>query len=653
MVSSFVSALLLFAAAWAPDLPQEPVPIADVCVDADHDGFADRAGEVVRVFGAVTAAPFPAFRSDEREYRFYIEDDSGGVRVVQPSLDGLLELTAGVAVELEGEVGQYNGMPVLRLVRILRITSSPGVVPRDVRWESFDGEALCGSLVSVHGPISYEDKRYFIGEGDDRIRLFLRPSKEYVPFVSEIGEGYEVEVVGIVEQFSSKPPFQGGYRLRPRGLPDVMVVVPFLARREFRVGALVGLGCLVALFGWLALRWRRAKSELEAPEVQRMHALGTMAGGVAHEFNNYLLAIVGFAELAREELPAGAAARGHLDEVLAASGRAKALIEQILSYSRTKDGELDRVDAAEAVREGLRLVRAVMPATVEVVERFATDLGSLAADRGQLNQVLLNLGTNASRAMPNGGTFTVGMERVEIDDNQRRDLRLPCSGAHLLLEVSDTGGGMTEDVRDRVFDPFYTTRERAEGTGLGLSVVHGIVKRHRGAIAVESTVGKGTAFKIYLPVAQGSEPLASEPAGEEAVVVAPGTLSNAGRVLLVDDQRNLTRLVERLFERMGFEVMTANDGMQAFALVARDPAAFSLIVSDLTMPKMSGLELARRVRELREDLPFLLMTGNASSLDHERLVDVGVDAVLTKPFGGAELAAEVGRLVGAAGGAQA
>jgi len=650
MPRSLACMLSLAVAAAANCAPQDPIAIAEVVADRNGDGVVDRLGETVRVRGALTALPFPAFRGDEREYRFYLQDRSGGLRIIQSTQQGLLEMVMGVEVEVEGEIGQYNGMPTLRMGEVVGFGPAAAVQPVEVPWDRFYGEALSGMLVRVRGPLHYEDKRYFLGTGDKRLRLFLRPSKEYVPFVSELGEGFEVDIVGIAEQYDRDPPFRAGYRIRPRGIDDVSVVVPVMHRPETRVAALIGLAALATCLGWLAWRWRRAKSQLQAPEVQRMHALGTMAGGVAHDFNNYLLAIVGFAELARGEVDDDSPAAAHLDEVLAASSRAKALIEQILSYSRTKDAELVRTDAAEAVREGLRLVRAVMPATVQVVERVDAQVGALVADRGQLSQVMLNLATNASRAMPDGGTLTVALRRIDVPDELRRALQLPRPGPHLLLEVADTGIGMTEDVRQRVFDPFFTTRERAEGTGLGLSVVHGIVKRHRGVIAVESAVGRGSTFRVYLPLIRPGEP--DEPSASTSTdsIAAVGAQPDpvrafGGRVLLVDDQHNLTKLVENLCTRMGFEVVTANDGLLAFSEIKRAPERFDLVISDLTMPGMSGLELARRVREVRGDLPFLMMTGNTATLDADELAAAGVSMVLAKPFGNDELRAAVGSLL--------
>ena len=629
---------------------QEPVPIAEATVDADGDGNIDRIGETFRVRGTLTVRPFKAFRGDRREYRFYLQDDTGGLRVVKPKSTSSTDLRTGLAVEIEGVLDQYNGMPVLMMSELIDIGPSPPVEPVLISQGDYDGEKLCGSLVTMHSPIYYEEKRYFLGEGPDRVRAFLMPTKEYIPFVADIEPGFYVSVTGVLEQYDTTPPFLGGYRIRPRNSADVKVGVPFLSRPEGRATVVIGLVLLAAMLGWLALRWWRAKSQLESPKVQRIHALGTMAGGIAHEFNNYLLAISGFTELARDELADDSPARPHLDEVLAASSRAKTLIEQILSYSTTKDSELVPIDARGAVKEGLRLLSAVMPATVQIVEVLDSDTGMLRADRGQLSQVILNLGTNASHAMPQGGEFRVALGRVQVNADQRRALGLASEGPHAQLEISDTGVGMEEDVRQRIFDPFFSTRERSKGTGLGLSVVQGIVKRHGGVIQVESEVGKGTTFRILLPIASAvevAEHNQSSDSGSSAD--APSSAPFGGRALVVDDQRNLTALVEKMLVKMGFEVVCATDGALAYGELVGDASAFDLIISDLTMPRVDGIELARRARELGVEAPFLLMTGNASALEEDDWLAAGVTSVLTKPFMPEELQAAVAKLMATAG----
>ncbi|MGC6487865.1 MAG: ATP-binding protein [Planctomycetota bacterium] len=641
-----VPRLLLAALSLAGALcAQAPVPIAEVVLDADGDGIVDRVGETFVVRGEVTAAPFRARRSGADETRLYIQDDGAGIRVTVPQYERLTPFRVGVSVTCEGRLEQYNGMPVLNLRELLGVGPATGVEATPVDPRAYDGEALCGKLVTFHGPVFYDEQRYYIGEGPNRVRLFLTEANGLVPFTAQFQDGFEVAITGVLEQFDSTAPFLTGYRVRPRDETDVVVGVPLLARPEFKVALVVLLSIVAALLGWLAFRSWRAKSQLESPQVQRIQSLGTMASGIAHEFNNYLLAIGGFAELARGELPVGAPARAHIDEVLAAAGRAKALIEQILSYSAAEDREMVPVDAREAMEEGMRLLGAMLPATVQLVERLDSGAGMFRVDRGQLNQVLLNLGTNASHAMPQGGTLCVELRRQVPPADKARALGLRSSEPHAMIEVRDTGVGMTEDVRQRVFDPFFTTRERSEGTGLGLSVVQGIVKRHGGAIEVDSVVGEGTTFRVYLPLAAAVEQ--ADFAAAEAASPAQAAPRDLGgcRALVVDDQRNLAVLVQKMLARMGFEVVVSTDGEDAARRAVDAPRAFDLIVSDLTMPRVDGLELCRRARAGGVNAPFLLITGNASTLEEGAWRNAGVTALLTKPFSPEELQAEVAKLL--------
>ncbi len=637
------SLLTLFAA--GTPLAQSPVPIAEAVVDADGDGIVDRVGDTFVVRGEVTAAPYRARRNGRDETRLYIQDETAGVRVTVPQYERLTPFRVGVAVTCVGRLEQFNGMPVLNLRELVDVGPSPGVDAQAVDPRSYDGEALSGRLVTFEGPVFYEDQRYYIGTGPNRVRLFLTEANGLVPFTARFQSGFRVAITGVMEQFDSTAPFLTGYRVRPRDASDVVVGVPLLSRPEFKIALVVGLSILAILLGWLAYRSWRAKSQLESPQVQRIQSLGTMASGIAHEFNNYLLAIGGFAELARSELPQDSSASPHIDEVLAAARRAKGLIEQILSYSAAEDREMVAVDAREAIEEGLRLLGAMLPSTIQLVEQLDANDGLLRVDRGQLNQVLLNLGANASHAMPQGGTFTVKLQQMKPSAEQVRRLGLRGAEPHALIEVSDTGVGMEEHVRQRIFDPFFTTRERSEGTGLGLSVVQGIINRHGGAIHVDSVVGEGTKFRIYLPLAAAVEQLeVQEAAPKQPCLPAPEGLAGF-RALVVDDQRNLALLVEKMLARMGFGVVMSTDGEDAARKLGGSHGSFDLIVSDLTMPRVDGLELCRRAREQGVEVPFLLITGNAALLEEGEWRAAGVTSLLTKPFSPEELQAEVAKIL--------
>ena len=631
------------------------ISVAKAVVDEDGDGRPDLEGEVVCIRGSVSAELFPAFCGDDREYRLYVQDETAGIRIVSPSAQPLRGLLQGIEGEIVGRIGQYNGTPFLRLDRIVKYRPSAPVVPKQVELEGLDFEEMCGQLVRLSGPLVYEGTRYYLGTDEaTRLRLFLRPSKNFVPFIAQVREGLTVAIVGIIEQYDPAPPWQGGYRIRPRKLADLEVLSPFWMMAPARYTAYVLLGGLVIAVAFLTIRWRRAKRQFESPQAQRMRALGTMAGGIAHEFNNYLLAIVGFAELARNELDESSLAQEHLEQVLDASRRAKELIVHILAFGRQKDSELEIIIAGDAIEEGVRLLRAVMPASVIVRSDLGKGEEQIAADRGQLSQLLLNLGTNASYALPEGGDLTVSMESVILGVKQRRELGLSQDRPHLLLEVSDNGVGMDAETLSHIFDPFFTTRGQAEGSGLGLSVVHGIVKRHRGAISVESVRGRGTTFRCYFPIeSKLVDSVAELPvpqpvkAVEGVVVIGPihdGDRDTASRlaasdfqasgrrVMVVDDHTTIISLLNRLLRAQGFEVTVFSDPVAAAMELSRNPDDFDLLITDLTMPRMTGLELARKAHELRPGLPVVLMTGNASNLTDEILKLAGVHVVLDKPF---------------------
>lgn len=630
------------------------ITVAKAVEDIDRNGRVDREGETVRIRGSVTTEVFPAFRGDEREYRLYVQDDTAGIRIVSPVCEPLKNLIEGIEGEIIGRIGQYRGTPFLSVERIVDFRPAVSVEPKQVEIEGFDPEAVCGQLVRLSGPVRYEDARYYVGaDKATRIRLFLRPSKNYVPFIAKIHDGLTIDVVGVIEQYDRSAPWQGGYRIRPRQLSDVHVLSPFWMMAPVRYTAYVLLVGFIVAGVFLTIRWRRVKRQFESPQAQRMHALGTMAGGIAHEFNNYLLAIMGFAELARSEVDDSSSTREHLDQVLDASSRAKDLIVQILAFGRQKDAELQVISARDAIEEGVSLLRAIMPASVVVRANLGVGADQITADRGQLSQLLLNLGTNAAHALPEGGDFTVSLRSVAIDVEQRREFGLPQNGRHMMLEVSDNGVGMDTATLGHIFEPFFTTRGRTEGTGLGLSVVHGIVKRHRGAVRVESTLGRGTTFRCYFPVvlranksrvALRSPQPAMEPertalistthdSDHDALGLATAVqFDPALRVMIVDDQAVVIRLLDRLLRSQGFKVTVMRDAVAAAAMLSDDPYAFDMLITDLAMPRMTGLQLARRVHDVRPGLPVILMTGNASHMTDDDLVIAGIGAVLDKPF---------------------
>ena len=357
---------------------------------------------------------------------------------------------------------------------------------------------------------------------------------------------------------------------------------------------------------------------------QKMQAIGTLAGGIAHDFNNILSVILGYTSLVLDDKADDDGARENLEMVMQAGRRARDLVEQILTFSRRSDRAEESVALKPTVEEVLKLLRSTLPATIEIRQSLAETPGLVMADSSQIHQVLMNLCTNAAQAMNTGeGVLTIDLEPVELDEATALRLGLP-AGRYHRLKVQDTGMGMDRGTADRIFEPFFTTKERGEGTGLGLSVVHGIVSDHGGAIAVDSTLGVGTEFLVYLPEVDSAV---------RAVEQTEVSQSPRGsvKILIVDDEIAVMKMSEQLLTRLGYEVIAENDSRRALATFQRDPDGFDLIVTDQTMPGLTGEALIQEVREIRADIPVIVCTGFTSGSTMGRIADLGVHAVILKP----------------------
>lgn len=389
-------------------------------------------------------------------------------------------------------------------------------------------------------------------------------------------------------------------------------------------------------------------------QAQKMEALGRLSGGIAHDFNNILAAIIGYASFLLEDLEESSETQGFARQILAAGNRAKDLVQQILAFSRTHDTRRDAIDLAEVVDETLTMLSATMPATVAFTQSVARSGMIVEADATQIGQVLMNLCVNARDALPaDRGSVTVELAEVEIDggcasglassspppgepvlrllsDEDGRRTRmwvgvLAGSGRYARLSVRDTGSGMGRPVMERMFDPFFTTKSVGKGTGLGLAAVHGIVAAHGGAITIESTLGGGTAFQVFLPIAE-------TPARVSAPTLEPGAPQGRELVLLVEDEAHVAAMTARALERLGYEVASCGDPRDALATFEEDPDAWDIVVTDQTMPGLTGIELGRRMLELRPGLPVLLCTGFSETVTEETARAAGMAAFLTKPI---------------------
>ena len=384
------------------------------------------------------------------------------------------------------------------------------------------------------------------------------------------------------------------------------------------------------------------KEHLEAQlrQSQKMEAIGTLAGGIAHDFNNILGAILGYGELAHQHSTEGSAMRRYVDNVMHAAGRAKALVDRILGFSRSGLGERVPVNVQSVIEETIELLEGSLPTGVRLESRLEAGNAAVIGDATHLHQVAMNLCTNALQAMEHGGVLNVVLERV--DSNERRahsrGNTLP-PGSYVRLVVSDTGNGIPPAVFERMFDPFFTTKNVGEGTGLGLSLVHGIVTDLGGAIDVATKTGEGTRFEIWLPIAGET----AKPAAEADRALPRG---NGETVMIVDDEPLLVALAEELLASLGYEPVGFASSTTALEAFRAGPERFDLILTDEAMPDLVGTELAREVRRLRPAIPIILMSGHGGSALATRAGAIGVNEVLRKPLQGRDLAESLARMLG-------
>jgi signal transduction histidine kinase/ActR/RegA family two-component response regulator len=391
---------------------------------------------------------------------------------------------------------------------------------------------------------------------------------------------------------------------------------PFLAEER---------ALLESLADMLGAHVDRERAQAQLRQAQRIQSLGTLAGGIAHDFNNVLVAIGGNVELAAHGLPADHPARKHLQRVERATRRAADLVRRILAFSRPQEPRRASIRLQPVVEEVLKLLRATLPATIEIRTRFDAGTPDVLADSGQVHQVLLNLGTNAAHAMAErGGVLEVRLEPVALDAGAPTippELR---AGRYARLSVRDTGSGMDRATLERIFEPFYTTKAPGQGTGLGLSVVHGIMKSHGAAITVDSQVGVGTTFHLHFPAAEAA-------VAEDAERPARERHGHGEHILFVDDEEAIVYVATLILSRLGYRVTGATDAGQALQEFRSRPHEFAAVVTDLAMPGLSGHDLARQIREIRPDIPVVLTSGYVRPEDGEAAQRLGVGDVLLKP----------------------
>lgn len=379
---------------------------------------------------------------------------------------------------------------------------------------------------------------------------------------------------------------------------------------------------------------KRRNLEARLRQSYKMEAIGTLAGGIAHDFNNILSSVLGFAEFAKIKLEKGKSIDNELDEVLKAGARARELVKQILTFSRKSEFKKNPIELPPLIKETLKFLRASLPTTIEIRQDLPSSGSMIMADPTQVHQVLMNLCTNAAYAMKEtGGVLDIRMSEVELEDNIEQQFKGLPRGPYLRLSIADTGCGIPREIIDRIFDPFFTTKKHGEGTGMGLSVVHGIIQDMGGAISVYSEPGKGTTFHILVPRYKEGKIEPSEP---HAIVT-----TGSGRILFVDDEEGVIASGRGILEHLGYDIVATTSAPEALEIFSSRPDEFDLVLTDLTMPAMTGIELSRELVKIRPDIPIVLCTGSNLGVTTEMIREIGIRDMVMKPMIASELAEAV------------
>jgi PAS domain S-box-containing protein len=364
--------------------------------------------------------------------------------------------------------------------------------------------------------------------------------------------------------------------------------------------------------------------EKKLRQAQKMESVGTLAGGIAHDFNNILSAIIGYAELTIADTAESAGVRKNLEEIFKAGQRAKDLVRQILAFSRQSEQELKPVQISHIVREALKLLRASLPSTIEIRQNIQPQVENIMADSTQIHQVLMNLCTNSAHAMQeSGGVLEINLSSEELDSDFTIHHPGLCPGRYLKLTVADTGCGIPPEFLDRIFDPYFTTKDKDQGTGLGLAVVHGIAKSHGGTITVESEPAKGSIFNLYLPTIESE--------ADSGVDIQKASPTGNERILFVDDEKALADMCKLMMESLGYEVETRTSSIEALELFRAKPDHFHLVITDMTMPHMTGDKLATEILHIRPNIPIIISTGFSEKITEKKAKALGIKALVMKP----------------------
>jgi signal transduction histidine kinase/ActR/RegA family two-component response regulator len=380
---------------------------------------------------------------------------------------------------------------------------------------------------------------------------------------------------------------------------------------------------------------RKLRDQLH--QAQKMESIGNLAGGIAHDFNNILSSIIGFTELALDDAAKGSTIEDSLQEIFTAGKRARDLVKQILAFARQSEGEIKPLQVNTIAKEVLKFIRSTIPAAITIKENINSDSVTMG-NPTQIHQIIMNLCTNAAQAMEDrGGILEVTLNDVAMDNDSSMEAKSLKPGNYLELTISDTGAGIDPEIIDKIFEPYFTTKEQGQGTGMGLAMVHGIVENYGGKVTVNSTPGQGTLFAVYLPVIRQQK----EQRTYEPEVLPTGT----ERILFVDDEAPLAKMGSQILERLGYSVTTRISSMEALEMFRAEPDDFDLVISDVTMPDMTGDELAIEMMKIRPDIPVILCTGYSKKISDESAAHIGIKAFAYKPIVKADLAKTIRKVL--------
>jgi len=362
-----------------------------------------------------------------------------------------------------------------------------------------------------------------------------------------------------------------------------------------------------------------------------MEAIGTLAGGIAHDFNNILGAVIGYAEMARDASPSGSDIAHDLDRVLEAGGRATDLVKQILAFSRQASTERVPLEPVHLLKEALKLLCPALPSTITIKQQLDTATRPILADPTQIHQIVMNLCTNAFHAMEQtGGILEITLKDCELSPHDLPPQSGAQAGKFVVLSISDTGPGIAPAIRDKIFEPYFTTKEVGKGTGMGLSIVHGIVTTMGGFITCEGELGKGTTFRVLFPAIERE--VVSDIQSVETI------LSGKERILFIDDEEILAEMGKTMLERLGYKVTVRTSSIEALATFQNQPDQFDAVITDQTMPGITGIDLARRMLQLRSGIPIILCTGFSNLVNEEQAKAIGIKGFIMKPMSKKDIA---------------